>query len=40
MFGFGPVGGPEPEVMFLIGPIQADRCGEVSGCIHNLTGVF
>jgi hypothetical protein len=38
MFGFGPVGRVEPQVMFLVGPIQTDGGREVGGCIHNIVG--
>ena len=40
MFGLGTIGWAQPQVMLLIGPIQANRRGEVCDCIHSLIGVF
>jgi hypothetical protein len=40
MFGLGTLGWAQPQVMLLIGPIQANRRGEVCDCIHSLIGVF
>src|ERR1035438_7901225 len=34
MFGFGAVGRPDPQVVFLVGPIQADGRFELIAFIH------